>query len=515
MAPSGASVPGWSGVGRVQSLRSLHKLLYVYLFFFLLHRGSAVIQCTVESATVPQNIEGDVLVLAAGTLAYTGPHPSSPTLTSAAECANACGLLPGCNAWTFCSRQSGCGSGCSSWVAKHPKMPAGGPANRDPVEADLPILGFGPWTYPQTQNGCQYSFNTDSTSDAWPYGLCTLKRVPNTKKLKYVPPSKAAPQRTTGVVTESAAAAASADGWISGTLSVSEDCQGLPPNVCRLCGSSKHPDSCLKCAKDARGQFSSKPVNYLISKGSKAQNACAVCAGLADAKQKESCFDCILDNKRCSTCVYGARMWGYGKPDISACLSCAAKKGNRYVGACNACAQSSSPGRCFACLDTQPLKICNTTQRAGSDGCNIGPNDQTPCDLCSNAAQSDDVFKQCLACHTNPNVQQECLDCGNIPTTAATQARCYACVKAARFASYTSTGCAACFSSWLIPGKSQSCLQCVEASTTPFAAKASCSSCVDGSVKRSQALQDKCFGCLKKTQIADYAATCIDQSMRR
>jgi hypothetical protein len=90
-----------------------------------------------------------------------------------------------------------------------------------------------------------------------------------------------------GIVTESAAAAASAEGWISGTLTVSEDCQGLPPNVCRLCGSSKDPDSCLKCAKDKRGQFSKKPINYLISKGSKAQNACAVCSGLADAKQKD------------------------------------------------------------------------------------------------------------------------------------------------------------------------------------------------------------------------------------
>ncbi|KAF6244122.1 hypothetical protein COO60DRAFT_1708159 [Scenedesmus sp. NREL 46B-D3] len=278
---------------------------------------------------------------------------------------------------------------------------------------------------------------------------------------------------------------------------------------------SKDPDSCLKCAKDPRGQFSKKPVNYLISKGSKAQNACAVCAGLAGAKQKKRCFECILDNKRCSTCVHGARMWGYGKPDIAACLACSAKKGGRYVGACNACAQSSSPKRCFACLDTQPLKICNTTQRAGSDGCNIGPNDQTPCDLCSNAAQSDDVFRQCLACHTEPNVQQECLDCGNIPTTAATQARCFACVKAARFPSYASTGCAACFSSWLMPGKTQACLQCVESSTTPAAAKASCSSCVDATTGRSQPLQDKCFGCLKGTQVEDYSATCLDQGMRR
>jgi hypothetical protein len=112
-------------------------------------------------------------------------------------------------------------------------------------------------------------------------------------------------------------------------------------------------------------------------------------------------------------------------------------------------------------------------------------------------------------------VQQECLDCGNIPTTAATQARCFACIKAARFPSFESTGCAACFSSWLMPGKTQLCLQCVEATTTPFAAKASCSSCVDATTARSQLLQDTCFSCLKKTQIQDYSATCLDQSVRR
>jgi hypothetical protein len=66
-----------------------------------------------------------------------------------------------------------------------------------------------------------------------------------------------------------------------------------------------------------------------------------------------------------------------------------------------------------------------------------------------------------------------------------------------------------------MPGKMQSCLQCVEASTTPFAAKASCSSCVDAMSGRSQSLQAKCFGCLKKTQVKDYSATCLDQSVRR
>lgn len=85
-----------------------------------------------------------------------------------------------------------------------------------------------------------------------------------------------------GIITEAAAVPASADGWISGTLSVSGDCQGLPANVCKLCSTSKDSGSCLKCAKDARAQYNKKPVNYLIKNGSKAQNACSVCAGIAD-----------------------------------------------------------------------------------------------------------------------------------------------------------------------------------------------------------------------------------------
>jgi hypothetical protein len=86
----------------------------------------------------------------------------------------------------------------SRMLCLSPAVPPGGPEKRDPVDADLPIRGFGPWTYPQTQNGCQYSFNTYSTSDAWPYGICTLKRVPDPKRPKYVAPAKAAAQRSAG-----------------------------------------------------------------------------------------------------------------------------------------------------------------------------------------------------------------------------------------------------------------------------------------------------------------------------
>lgn len=60
-----------------------------------------------------------------------------------------------------------------------PAVRTAGISNPDPKDVDLPVKGFGAWTFPQTQNGCQYSFATDSTSDAWPFGLCSLKKVGN------------------------------------------------------------------------------------------------------------------------------------------------------------------------------------------------------------------------------------------------------------------------------------------------------------------------------------------------
>eukprot|EP00879_Flechtneria_rotunda_P005083 GHRR01005361.1.p1 GENE.GHRR01005361.1~~GHRR01005361.1.p1 ORF type:complete len:281 (+),score=51.02 GHRR01005361.1:258-1100(+) len=232
--------------------------------------GHSAAMCNVQQKTVQGNIIGDVLVLSAGSLAYEGPHPAEPAITNAAACAHHCGLLPDCNAWTFCSKRSGCSNGCSAWAKQHPKLPQGGPEERNPIQADLPVTGFGPWTFPHNANGCQYSFDTDSTSDAWPYGLCTLKRVRNPQS----PPLYSQPNAST-----------SSDGWVSGTISVSLDCKGLPANVCKGCGASNNPGACLKCARDPAAQFSKKPIRYIINSGNKVQDTCAICANLTDTTQ--------------------------------------------------------------------------------------------------------------------------------------------------------------------------------------------------------------------------------------
>lgn len=77
------------------------------------------------------------------------------------------------------------------------------------------------------------------------------------------------------------------EGWVSGTFAVSVDCQGLPASVCQLCGGSKDPEKCLKCARDSRAQYSKKPIKYLLNQGNKAQDACAVCASLSDTEVQD------------------------------------------------------------------------------------------------------------------------------------------------------------------------------------------------------------------------------------
>jgi hypothetical protein len=39
---------------------------------------------------------------------------------SVQECSLHCALIPGCNAFSYCSTTTGCGAGCAEWTARHP-----------------------------------------------------------------------------------------------------------------------------------------------------------------------------------------------------------------------------------------------------------------------------------------------------------------------------------------------------------------------------------------------------------
>jgi hypothetical protein len=67
----------------------------------------------------PWNIKGDVLILDVGSLKFHGNHPMFPPFGEDG-CADACARTPGCNAWTYCKKKAGCGSGCAAYVGKNP-----------------------------------------------------------------------------------------------------------------------------------------------------------------------------------------------------------------------------------------------------------------------------------------------------------------------------------------------------------------------------------------------------------
>eukprot|EP00878_Enallax_costatus_P011409 GHUV01011912.1.p1 GENE.GHUV01011912.1~~GHUV01011912.1.p1 ORF type:complete len:327 (+),score=44.14 GHUV01011912.1:759-1739(+) len=112
------------------------------------------------------NMAGDVLVLDVGSMSA-----GVRRLSKASDCQQACIHTQSCNGWVFCNSPDGCGYTCSDWVAMHPKMdsPGGGRTSIDVSRAAVahPISGFGPWSY--YTGGCRYK--------AWPFGMCTLKRV--------------------------------------------------------------------------------------------------------------------------------------------------------------------------------------------------------------------------------------------------------------------------------------------------------------------------------------------------
>lgn len=63
-----------------------------------------------------------------------------------------------------------------------------------PVNAALPLLSFGPYTYPYDENGCYFDASDAVTTDAWPFGLCSLQQL-NTPDTQQPPVQEAGESR--------------------------------------------------------------------------------------------------------------------------------------------------------------------------------------------------------------------------------------------------------------------------------------------------------------------------------
>lgn len=431
------------------------------------------------SAPQPRNIQGELLVLDASSLTFRGNHPIFAGITSAADCADACAKLPGCNSYNWCGSKSGCGSGCKAYVKQHAQL-KGDPGGQLKA-VSLPVLSYGPWPQPYGADGCQFVPTGQwppTTTDAWSFGTCSLKRQ------RY--PSSPAYAKGPG------------EGWVSGAASLPTACAGLSLKACEACLSSQQPADCLACAKDPRA--AGQPAVSYLQTGGKLQQGCALCANVASAAHRRKCIACVLGQLPCDYCVYGSTMYGpVSKPQaIPSCLDCVARHGNGFRGGCSACSQSPNSARCFQCLASFPLKTCPDGQITpfGAPKVCWSPTDKTPCDICVNAAKSDAAYSDCLSCfRTGGAGRDECQACTWLTDIdAASQSRCFKCVPRAGFTEAGSAGCAPCFYQWVGAGSRDACLACVESKATPPAAKGQCAWCVGNGKPQDKAMA--CVACL-------------------
>jgi hypothetical protein len=318
---------------------------------------------------------GETLILSAGSLAFDGGHPFNASIASPDLCRGACMALPGCGAWVFCGNgMSGCGGGCKAYARAHPKreglslplsvrlwsglaarsssggrrpcaagqwlqqrrtntpktlahactpptpsppVVAAGGFNAD-VTAPLPITSFGPYPFPHSSaDGCHPTGFTGATSDAWPFGLCTLKRVDGGSGSDGLPVKDAAAgERRMGAIGQPGPVGSlpggwlagvgvgaallptnqptnhhpkqpdPESGWVSGTIQVPEPCKGLSAASCAACLASQQPSECLACAKDRRAALDNGAA-YVIKKGSEAQAGCAICSNVTAKAQRD------------------------------------------------------------------------------------------------------------------------------------------------------------------------------------------------------------------------------------
>jgi hypothetical protein len=73
--------------------------------------GAPPVCVSADCNAVNGNINGEILKLDINSWEYSAGPNKPPKVTSAAECCDQCRSMAGCNAWTFCWKEGGCGSG--------------------------------------------------------------------------------------------------------------------------------------------------------------------------------------------------------------------------------------------------------------------------------------------------------------------------------------------------------------------------------------------------------------------
>ncbi|WIA16229.1 hypothetical protein OEZ85_012940 [Tetradesmus obliquus] len=295
-----------------------------------------------------------VLVLDVGSL--HAPEPATPGTEAAAaaaanpeataaaglyiksvqECSLHCALLPGCNAFSYCSTTTGCGAGCAEWAAQHPPVNATGGVKGDASSywVQLPITGFGPFL-PKGSSGCH-------PSGGWPYGMCSLAAVED--------PADA------DILAQGAAGA----GWVSGVFTLPPACTGSSARACESCAGGANVTGCLACVNSTQQDAASLAIRG-VPNLRQPQDGCRSCY---NSRAPDACMACLAnDTLPCHRCPAEAVA---PTADMDACIPCVRQRGIALASSCISCAQSSQPQQCTACLASAAKNFCENRPESGN-----------------------------------------------------------------------------------------------------------------------------------------------------
>lgn len=95
---------------------------------------------TANCSAVNGNLQGKIVVLDVNSWTTSNGAQRPPNVTTAVQCCEYCRRTTGCNAWTFCFRPEGCGTGCPSDGCTSKNCSGLGPFSRCTVDGRYPFL---------------------------------------------------------------------------------------------------------------------------------------------------------------------------------------------------------------------------------------------------------------------------------------------------------------------------------------------------------------------------------------
>jgi hypothetical protein len=285
------------------------------------------------------------------------------------------------------------------------------------------------------------------------------------------------------------------EGFISGYTLLPAECAGLTIRACSRCSSSKDPAKCRQCAKDPALQ-----LGLLEAARTQSLSRSDGCSSCYDSVNPAKCVACLTSNAPCAQCpLLQPNTERGGAVDVSACVDCAQKHGEKFTAACTQCASLGTKlqqvKQCMSCIESLKPLACDL-----SDYPPPCWNPMQAPSVCATCAASAANFGTCLACLRTSPFSLNCEACASLD--ASKQDACYKCSKASVHAG---SGCADCLTNLKDAAQLQQCVGCLTNLNIGKEGKAWCYGCQNwcGSFDT----RAKCVSCLGTPQDA-YMSAC-------